>query len=418
MPQDPLNLVCIEPRFPGRLGPVADWLVRHRGYRCRFYFNSADPREFWPESVGRGLDLIQFNVGGVARETSVHWTRQLERGLCYAYGCWEVLEAQRTRPIDLVVGRSNGLGSTLFVPVYLPNAATINLFDYYYHPHANDLADDSPAETSPEYFQWRRSASAMDLLDLENGVVPWTLSQWQRSLFPAEYQPDFRVMFDGINTERFNRVPGRARTIGGRSIPDGMRIVSFVARNLDRTRGFDRFVLLANQLLEARPDVLCIAAGDPVVQRGLDVQFYGRDYAAHLLTETPAYDRDRFWQLGAVGPGVVSELLGMSDLHIYPSRRYVTARSLYEAMSAGCVVLASDDEPVRELISDRTTGLLVERDDAAAWEQIALEVLAAPNQFRPIGDAAADWIRETVSREVCMPQLAEMFQSCARVPGK
>jgi hypothetical protein len=26
MPQGPLQLVCIEPRFPGRLGAVADWL--------------------------------------------------------------------------------------------------------------------------------------------------------------------------------------------------------------------------------------------------------------------------------------------------------------------------------------------------------------------------------------------------------
>src|SRR6516225_7421263 len=106
MAQDPLHLLCIEPRFPGRLGPVADWLVRRRG-----------------------LELIQFNVGGAAREASVPWTRLLERGLCYAYGCWEVLEARRPRPVDLVLGRSVGLGSTLFVPVSLPGVPIVNLFD-------------------------------------------------------------------------------------------------------------------------------------------------------------------------------------------------------------------------------------------------------------------------------------------------
>src|SRR6516165_9438931 len=68
MPEDPLHLVCIEPRFPGRLGWVADWLVRKRGCRCQFYCNSAEPAEAWPAAIGKGLDLVPFNVGGVARE--------------------------------------------------------------------------------------------------------------------------------------------------------------------------------------------------------------------------------------------------------------------------------------------------------------------------------------------------------------
>src|SRR5438093_1325060 len=139
MSQEPLSLLCIEPRFPGRLGAVADWLVRRRGYRCHFFFHSADPQTFWPPSVGEGLELVHFNVGGVAREASVHWTRQLERGLCYAYGFWEVLRARQPSPVDLVLGRSAGLGSTLFAPTHFPRMPIVNLFDYYYQPHENDL---------------------------------------------------------------------------------------------------------------------------------------------------------------------------------------------------------------------------------------------------------------------------------------
>ena len=67
MAQDPLNLLCVEPRFPGRLGAVADWLVRRRGYRCWFYCHQADPPELWPEATGRGLEVVAFPVGGVAR---------------------------------------------------------------------------------------------------------------------------------------------------------------------------------------------------------------------------------------------------------------------------------------------------------------------------------------------------------------
>jgi hypothetical protein len=94
MAQDPLSLLCVEPRFPGRLSAIADWLVRKRGYRCQSHCASANlDRNFWPASGGRGLEVIQFNVGGVVREHTVPWTRDLERGLCYAYGCYEVLHA-------------------------------------------------------------------------------------------------------------------------------------------------------------------------------------------------------------------------------------------------------------------------------------------------------------------------------------
>jgi hypothetical protein len=82
MPQEPLHLLCIEPRFPGRLGAVADWLVRRRGYRCQFYCTAAELRPHWPAATGYGLDLIQFNLGGVAREAAASWERSLERGLC------------------------------------------------------------------------------------------------------------------------------------------------------------------------------------------------------------------------------------------------------------------------------------------------------------------------------------------------
>ena len=63
MAQDPLHLLCVEPRFPGRLGAVADWLVRKRGYRCRFLYHVPDSEAFWVQSAGRGLDPVRFGVG-------------------------------------------------------------------------------------------------------------------------------------------------------------------------------------------------------------------------------------------------------------------------------------------------------------------------------------------------------------------
>ncbi len=410
MPPPPLNLLWVEPHFPGRLGAVADWFVRRRGYRCWFYCHTADPPEFWPPSMAKGLNVSVFNVGGVAREPSAPWHRLLERSLCYSYGCWEVLEVNRPKPIDLIIGRSTGLGSSLFAPVYRPGAPVVNFFDYYNQPREFDLADEAGPHTPAAYFHWRRSASAIELLDLENCDLPWTPTTWQRDLFPAEYRADFEVLHDGVDTRLFAPRPRSGpRMIQGRPIPEGARVVTFVAQTLERLRGFDRFWSLANTLLRARSDVLCVVVGESVVRRGLDIDFHQKDYPALLRAQDPIYDTDRFWMLGNKPRMAVAEVLAASDLHIAPSRVYPVARSVLEAMSCGSVVLASDSAPCREVITHEVNGLLLDPNDAGAWSLQALRVLDEPEAFRPLGDAAADLIRERYDQDVTLPRLAELF---------
>lgn len=422
MAQDPLHLLCIEPRFPGRLGGVADWLVRHRGYHCRFYCASADPREHWPASAGKGLEIIGYQTGGAAREPAVTWMRYLERGLCHAYGCWETLDSRRPRPVDLVLGRSAGLGSTLFASIYLPGVPIVNFFDYFYLAHENDLAAEAGPDLPVEYFHWRRSANAMDLLDLESGTRAWTATRWQRDLFPCEYHDNFLVLHDGVNTPplyppqiRGGR-GGQRRTIrqvAGRTLPPDTLVVSFVARNLDRVRGFDRFLELANRLLRRYPSLVLLVAGGQLVQRGLDFQFFNQDYAARALRDNPPHDPQRLWLLGSVPPGTVAEVLSASDLHIYPSRPYPVSRSLLEALSHSCIVLAADTEPVREIVTDGQTGLLADGRDLDALEQKACAVLDDLAGHRPLAEAAAQMVREQYAQDVTLPRLAEYFNELA-----
>ncbi len=346
----------------------------------------------------------------------------MERSLCYSYGCWEVLEQRRPRPIDLIVGRSAGLGSSLFAPVYWPAAPVVNFLDYYYHAHRNDLADETGPETPPAYFHWRRSMAAIDLLDLEQATLGWTPTDWQRGLFPTEYRDGLLVLHDGVDTRRFVRSAWHAartggRTIAGRAIADSTRVVSFVARSLDQVRGFDRFLATADAVLRDRPDALIVVVGDPIVKRSLDVAFHNKDYPAHLLAGRPVVDPHRLWFLGASTPATVAEVLAASDLHVAPGRVYPVARSLLEAMAAGCVVLVSDTEPHRQVIRPGETGLLVDARDADTLARRALAVLDDPEAHRPLGDAAAQFVRERFSQDACLPQLAEQLGSLAAARG-
>jgi glycosyltransferase involved in cell wall biosynthesis len=409
--QDPLHLLCIEPLFPGRLGAVAEWLVRRRGYRCRFLCADVEPRELFPESVGKGLDVVTCPAVG---EGSVGWTRVLDRSIAHARAYYQYLERERVKPIDLVLGRSAGLGSTLFLPVLHSGVPIINLFEYFYQPRTHDLTADVRKDIPDAYWHWRRAANAIDLLDLENGVTPWATTPWQRDLYPEEYRADFMVRHDGVNLIGGRKPSGSApRTLFGRTVTAQARIVTFVSRTLDRLRGFDRFVRLANRLQRARADVLCVVLGAPVVRRGLDVEFFGQDYRAQLLAREPLHDPSRVWFVDLARPAQLGDVLAASDLHVYPSRPYPVARSLLEAMGAGAVVLAADTPPVREVIEDGRTGLLAPGDDLDAWERLALAALADPAAHRPLGEAAAEVVRCRYARDVTLPALAGLFAATA-----
>ena len=236
MAQDPLHVLWIEPHFPGRLGAVADWLVRRRGYRSTFYCHKVEPRENWPASVGQGLDVQVFDLGGIAREQAVSWSRTLERSLCYSYGCWEVLEKKRPRAIDLVVGRSMGLGSSLFAPVVRAGGARGQLSGLLLSRPPTRPGRRGRARYVPGLF----SMAALDGRDRPArpgaGALGWVPTSWQRGLYPAEYRDGFLVLHDGIDTRRFSRgrqapvVRGCDRWPAGRFRPRRESSASWPAR--------------------------------------------------------------------------------------------------------------------------------------------------------------------------------------------
>jgi glycosyltransferase involved in cell wall biosynthesis len=401
MPQPPLDLLCIEPRFPGRLGGVADWLVRRRGYRVRFFCHRADPPELWPEATGRGIEVVAFEVGGVAKEPTVEWPKVLERGLCYSYGGWEVLEARRPRPVDVILGRSAGLGSTLFAPVNYPLAPVVQFFDSYFDPSRSEHDAGQPEA----FGHWRRAANAIELVELENGVTPWTPTEYQRGLFPPEYRDDFLVLHDGVETRG---LPARNRgrlVLGDRTIPEGATVVTFVARSLDHVRGLDRFATLVGRLQGEFPDLIAIAAGRPVVDRTLDHAHFGRDYPALVLADHPGIARERFWLPGMLAPGDLRRLLARSDLHVVAGRPHPASRSLVEAMAAGCAVVAFDAEAVREFVEDGVSGRVVP-DDGSAYDSASI-LLRDRDAALVLGEAAGERVRGRYARDVMLPALAE-----------
>ena len=205
-----------------------------------------------------------FPVGGVAKESKVEWPRVLEaRALLFlrVLGGARQPAAPADRPHPRPVRRPRVVavraGDLSGVPV-------VQFFDSYFDPTRS-----GSDEGQPEAFRhWRCAANAVELVELENGVTPWAPTDYQRGLFPPEYRDDFLVLFDGVETRG---LPARDRdrlVIGDRTIPEVPPVVTFAARSLDHVRGFDRFAGLVERLQRDHPDLVAVAAGNPVVDRG------------------------------------------------------------------------------------------------------------------------------------------------------
>ena len=74
-------------------------------------------------------------------------------------------------------------------------------------------------------------------------------------------------------------------------------------------------------------------------------------------------------------------MLRASSAHVYLTVPFVLSWSVLEAMATGCLLIASDTEPVREVVTDGGNGLLVDFFDSAALAERIEAALEQPQRF-------------------------------------
>jgi glycosyltransferase involved in cell wall biosynthesis len=225
-------------------------------------------------------------------------------------------------------------------------------------------------------------------------------------------RPRIEVHFDGIDTARYRPRPV-PRTVAGRSVPPDTRVVTFIARGLESMRGFDLFLRVTRRILRERPDVFFVVVGNDKNYYGRDPLHVGQASFKQWLLSREDFDLARFAFLGHVEPQVIADLLCLSDLHVYLTVPFVLSWSLLDALACECVVLASDVEPVREVIRPGVNGLLAPLVDVDLLAETALRVLADPAAYRPLGRAGRALMEEKYSLEVCVPEFKEYFERMA-----
>jgi glycosyltransferase involved in cell wall biosynthesis len=328
--------------------------------------------------------------------------------------CRSVFDVLRAKPQirpDLIVAHGGRGAPTLFLRD-LFDVPIINYCEYYFATSHRDISyriDLPPAEPAPFFPRCINAPTLSVLVDCDAG---YSATEWQKSSFPERFHPKIEVHFDGIETELYR--PGPApRQVGGKLVPAGTRVVTFVSRGLESIRGFDLFMKVADRIARERPDVTFVVVGGEEIHYGWDKLHTGSPSFKQWVLARGNHDLSRFVFLGRVLPAQLADILRISDLHIYLTAPFVLSWSLLNAMSSGCVVLGSDVPPVREVLRPGESGLLGPLFDVESLTETALRVLHDPAEFAPIGRAARRTIEDSYSLEVSIPPLKEFFERVA-----
>ena len=306
---------------------------------------------------------------------------------------------------DFILAHS-GWGETLPLRAIFPKARIIIYCEFFYRVEGQDVHFDPEGPRlgvdGVTALQCKNASSLIALAEADAGISP---TRWQRSTFPKEFQEKIDVVHEGVDLASIGPDPTARLTLpGGKDLTKTDEIVTFASRNLEPVRGYHLFLRALPAILRARPNAQVVIAGG-------DGNSYshappaGRTWKAHCLDEVVAdLDLSRVHFVGSLGRDSYLNMLQVSSAHVYLTYPFVLSWSLLDAMATECEIVASDTAPVREVIEDRTSGVLVPFHDRSALSQAVVDALANRGPSSKRGASARKTVAERFDKRVCVQE--------------
>lgn len=379
-----MNVLFVHTNFPAQFRFVAQALASDGRHRVAA-IGSQSSRPL------HNIALQQYFIddGGVA---AVHpfarrFDRESRRAEQVLYAL-NALESSGFRP-DVIVAHS-GWGETLPLKAKFPRARLIVYCEFYYRDLGQDVHFD------PEFprlgvdgltnLRAKNASQLLALAECDRGLSP---TPWQRSTYPAEFQNKITVIHEGVDTEQVRPDPAaHFALVDGRVLTQRSEVITFVARNLEPMRGYHIFMRALPDILRACPNAEVVIVGGDDVSYG-DRPPDGRSWKDVFRSEVSgAVDWRRVHLVGRLAYAAYLQLLQISAAHVYLTYPFVLSWSLVEAMSAGCLVIASDTAPLRDVVRHGENGVLVPFFDVRRLSEAVVDALRRPDAYTGLRAAA------------------------------
>jgi glycosyltransferase involved in cell wall biosynthesis len=368
-----MKILFVHQNFPGQYLHLARHLGTQPGNEVVFITQRTD-------ATLPGVKNIVYKPHRGVTQNQHHYLVDTEAGLLNAQAVARIaLDLKQAGFVPDVMLGHNGWGETWYLKDVYPDTPLIGYFEFFYRFRGADVGFD-PAE--PDIFDTApriRTKNLGNLIGLDASDMGQMPTQWQRSLYPKEFQHKLYVTHEGIDTGLVKPDPDARLSLpdAGIELTRDDEVVTYVARNLEPYRGFPGFMRSLPAILEQRPNAQVLIVGGDEVSYGHRLP-EGQTHKQRMLAELGStLDLKRVHFLGKVPYSVFLKILQISRVHVYLTFPFVLSWSMLEAMSAECLVVGSKTAPVEEMIRDGENGFLVDFFSTTAISERVVEVLAA-----------------------------------------
>ncbi len=403
-----MKILFVHQNMPGQYREMLDWLVAQGGHELVFLTQ----RRNFPDMPG--VRKYLYKSHHVPDKNAYGLSRVWEEAAGYGYGAAQAalrLKNEGFLP-DIILGHT-GWGELLFMKQALPDVPVLGFFEYYYMLSGGPVGfdpEDPISEATAYLLHARNAVPNTNIHAVDAGLSP---TRWQRDTFPEMFHDKLYVCHDGIRTDRLKPDPDVSLSLGrvGKITRDD-EIFTYLARNMERTRGFHTFMRALPAIQKARPNARVLIVGGSGASYGKASQAEG-GFRAELEREVGhLVDWDRVHFLGQVPYGDFQKIIQISRCHIYLTMPFVLSWSLLESMSMEATIVASDVPPVREAVTHGETGLLIDFHSPDALSGQVIDVLSAPESFAHLGPAARKHVvAEYDFLTKCLPQHIEQINA-------
>lgn len=413
-----MKILFVHQNMPGQYRDMIQWLAGQKQHELVF-LTQRDPA---PKLDG--VMTVQYkshhspakNAFGLSKV----WEEAAGAGLGAALAVRRLQQKTDFKP-DIILGHT-GWGELLFMKDIWPDVPILGFFEYFYNNTGGIVGFDpeNPASADSPFFQRARNVvpnANFEACDM--GVVP---TRWQKNSFPKHFHKKFYCCHDGIRTDLLK--PNRGVQIGLGRLDQPLtredEVFTFMARNLERARGFHVLMRALSQIQAERPNARLLIIGDNGASYGVKSKHPGglRGEMEEELGDRLDWSRIHF--LGRVSYDMYQKVIQISHCHLYLTMPFVLSWSCLEAMSMGATMVATNVDPVREVITHGKTGLLIDFHDPDELAKQVVEVLSNPDDYAHLGLAARTHVvRNYDFLTRCLPvhinRINDLVKSSARI---
>ncbi|HXE48870.1 MAG TPA: glycosyltransferase family 4 protein [Ramlibacter sp.] len=389
-----MEVLLVHPNFPGQFRRIAGALARMPGVRVVGVGDST-----WMKAATQvpNVPVIGYPTPDPSGESTHPYARKFDEAVRRGEQVVNTLTAHKQQGLepDIILAHP-GWGDAFFLRDFFPGSKVIGLFEYFYRPRGADVGFDPESPSRLQDIFRLRVLNATQLLALDSCDEGFCPTAWQRSLFPGMWKERLSVLHEGVDTGVVAPDPTATVTLpNGITLKAGEEVLTFVSRNLEPYRGYHVFMRALPAILQARPQCQVLIVGADGASYGPKLpapQTYRQKYLDEVADNI---DLSRVHFTGHLPFSDYVKVLQVSRLHVYLTYPFILSWSMMEAMSAGCLVLASATQPVEEVLTEGENGLLFPFLSHDALARRAIEALSNPGDYAALRQQA----RQTIVRK-------------------